>query len=406
MEDRREAFDEPKGWPWPIWAAAGLIVLVVGVILAEAFSVSRTERAEATVPKKPARIAHRPVPQSSDAPHAQIIVEEDRHDFGFVDPWEDCHHAFVIRNVGEAPSTLQVASTTCVCTVGGLSSSTVYPGGKIRALVTVKPKVNEKFFSQSANVRTQDPDHEVVTLHVTGVVRKSIESSPPQLTLDDVHVGEHPVGEVLVFSQTWKGFEITKITPSRPGITCEVHPADAAALAALDARCGQRLTVTLPESPSACPISDRLVLSIQPDETIYRPQEYVIEIEGGVVGGISFDGPDLEFGKVIRLGQLRAGEGKRSTLTMKIREARRELQVKAIHTTPEFLAVKVVPYSADNPHLGLYRIEIEVPCNAPATNCMNTNPGKIRIETDHPDLPSVEFKVLFAVAGETEDRSP
>jgi len=390
-------------WPWTCLVVAVLAAVAIG---AAAWSSSSHEAGTSPAP----RPAHslRPAPPtlaelSADEPQPRVLVEENEHDFGFVQPWEDCHHTFVLRNVGDAPSTLKVDSTTCVCTVGGLSSSVLYPGGKVRAAVTVKPKINEEVFCQSATIRTQDPENERITLRVSGAVRKMIEAAPPHLEFTNLRPGQSASDEVVVFSQVWDGFRIARVTPSRPEVTCRVELAPEATLSKLGARCGHRLIITIPGSLPAASFAERIQLAIEPEEGMYKPQELVVEVRGRIAVSVSLDGPRLNVLNVLQLGQLRTGQGARAHVTMKVRDEPRDVQIKEIRSKPDFLRVRVSPYVAAKPQLGLYRIDVEVPSDAPPANFTGDHPGEIEIQTDHPHIPTVRLKVQFAVASRAED---
>jgi hypothetical protein len=69
-----------------------------------------------------------------------------------------------------------------------------------------------------------------------------------------------------------------------------------------------------------------------------------------------------------------------------------------VETSPEFLEVRVSPYKSGSESLGLYRIDVEVPPDAPMGNFLS-EAGEVRILTDHPKLPVLEFEVAFAVIG-------
>jgi hypothetical protein len=57
----------------------------------------------------------------------------------------------------------------------------------------------------------------------------------------------------------------------------------------------------------------------------------------------------------------------------------------------------VSPLSPGAAKLGNYRIEVEVPADAPEGNFMGIQSGHVEIETDHPKVPVLSLKVEFAV---------
>ena len=80
-----------------------------------------------------------------------------------------------------------------------------------------------------------------------------------------------------------------------------------------------------------------------------------------------------------------------------MRDDHRELVVRQIETQPEVLQVRVTPYNPETKALGLYRIDVEVPADAPSGDFMGARRGHIRIATDHPERSILDFDVMFAV---------
>jgi hypothetical protein len=125
-----------------------------------------------------------------------------------------------------------------------------------------------------------------------------------------------------------------------------------------------------------------------------------LQIQGSVDGRVTLFGPKVDDHGVLRLGVLQRGEGVRQTMVMKVSDPHPALTVRQVETEPEFLHVGVHAYPGSAASVGLYRIEVEIPCQAPACNCMGDRAGVIRLRTDHPRLPLIEWKVDFAkVAG-------
>ena len=89
---------------------------------------------------------------------------------------------------------------------------------------------------------------------------------------------------------------------------------------------------------------------------------------------------------------------------MKVRDENRQLTVRHIEADPEFLRVKVTAYKSESPQLGLYRMEIEVPPDAPSCARMGERMGEIRLQTDHPRLPNLQLKVELAVLSGEQER--
>ncbi len=67
-----------------------------------------------------------------------------------------------------------------------------------------------------------------------------------------------------------------------------------------------------------------------------------------------------------------------------------------ITATPCFLKVAVEALDSAKDRPAVYAIDVEVPEDAPSSNYLSEK-GSVAIETDHPEIPRVEFAVCFAV---------
>jgi hypothetical protein len=203
---------------------------------------------------------------------------------------------------------------------------------------------------------------------------------------------------VTVYSQVWDEFTIDEITSSTEELRWYVEPADAESLAELDARSGYRVEVTVPPLVLGGHFREQLSLSGRPDDQSGSPKTLELDVTASVLSRISVFGPKIDGGKVLRLGTLRNGEGAKERLIMKVRDDHRRLEIRRVETEPGFLRVRVAPLGQGTEEAGLYRIDVEVPPDAPASNFLS-NKGVIRVLTDHPALPTLTLEVAFAVVG-------
>ena len=124
------------------------------------------------------------------------------HDFGVMGPNEEGTHSFTIRNAGESELTLEVASTTCKCTVGTLDENALAPGDETEVELTWTVNTKANRFGQTAELRTNDPSYPVIRLEIKGQVVRQLETVPEVLTFGEVAAGE-PI------SLDWKVFNHT-----------------------------------------------------------------------------------------------------------------------------------------------------------------------------------------------------
>ncbi|TWU45359.1 hypothetical protein Q31b_05310 [Novipirellula aureliae] len=118
------------------------------------------------------------------------LPDGDTYDFGAMSPNEKGEHRFVIKNVGDGDLTLRLGATTCKCTLGTLKTDRLKPGEETDVLLEWNVKTNEKAFSQSAQILTNDPDNYAIDLKVAGRVVYQMEMVPDTLTFGEIASSE------------------------------------------------------------------------------------------------------------------------------------------------------------------------------------------------------------------------
>ena len=83
---------------------------------------------------------------------------------------------------------------------------------------------------------------------------------------------------------------------------------------------------------------------------------------------------------------------------MKVSDQRRRLTAERIETEPAFLHARLTPYAAGSRDVGLYRLEVEIPGDAPSCAYTGEHRGVVRLRTDHPRLRTIELQVDFVLA--------
>jgi hypothetical protein len=126
------------------------------------------------------------------------------------------------------------------------------------------------------------------------------------------------------------------------------------------------------------------------------PRTFALDIAGTKLSRISIYGSKLDGGKVVRLGTVRQGEGAQERLTTKVRDDHRRLVINRVEAEPDFLRGQVAPDDSAGEDVGLYRINLEIPPDAPVCSYLDGR-GKIRIVSDHPTLPVLSLDVAFTV---------
>jgi hypothetical protein len=326
----------------------------------------------------------------------KAVVDKRDRDLGIIDSVDKLTQVFFVRNEGTAPLELKRGPTSCKCTMSDLPGKPIPPG--MQAEVRVASKVADKRgpFSLSATVFTNDPALVSITFKVEGNIRSRVAVQPPQIVFSNVRPGEASSAHAVVYSEVWDQFTIGRVKSSLPGLTWRIAAHKGAKVSDIT-RCAYDVDVTLPANLIHKDCKEFLDLTIQPANRSEKTEAIKLEVAAHTIDNVVITGEKLVLGEYLRIGKLSRGEGDREILILKINDEHRRLTVRKIVTDPEFLRVKVVPYSASTAKVGLYRIEIEIPQDAPACAYLVGHHAKIKIETDHPVAKSIELEAEFAV---------
>ncbi|MEL6109391.1 MAG: DUF1573 domain-containing protein [Planctomycetota bacterium] len=118
------------------------------------------------------------------------IKGEPTFDFGAMPPGGEGEHEFFITNVGDEALELEVGATTCKCTLGSLGETKLPPGETTSVKLEWTVAAEKNTFSQSAELRTNDPSRPAIKFTVKGLVIREIEFEPKTVTFGEVASGE------------------------------------------------------------------------------------------------------------------------------------------------------------------------------------------------------------------------
>ncbi len=327
----------------------------------------------------------------------RLVVDQTSHTFEALNPTDPCHYDFVVRNAGDAPLKLAIGGLSCHCLVSEIPEKPIPPHGEGKVRVGAKTSQVEGEFAHSATILTNDPARPRLVLSIRGVVRRYLVAEPPAIVVPEISLDAPTEAKTVVYSQVWDRLEIERVEPTPPSLQWKIEPEPQDALARLEAKCGHRVVVTLPSGLPQGHFSGSLNLWMRIGEK-GENKNLRIPVEGQVPKLRTVLGDAVDVFGVIDIGTLRPGEGGRKAVLLKVRGKHRQLKIEKVEKKPEFLQVRVDPLS--NP--GLYRIEVEVPPDAPPCDYrVDDAMGWFRILTDHPQMPEiVALKVAFAVRTE------
>lgn len=327
----------------------------------------------------------------------QVEIVEPVYHFGRMEPQTTGKHSFEVRNIGTAPLTLNVAGTTCKCTVGGVSANEVPPGEK--AFVTLEWNTGYKFqtYSQSAEVRTNDPAKPSFTLEVEGKVRRLFGADEEELIVPAITPGKAATADTIIYSQIWEDMEIVEVKTTLSGIAAQFLPVEQRDFKRLEAKSARTLHVTVPGDLPSGEFRDAIRIKAAPVGKPQEVAEFELPLRGKTLKRFTLNGLFNE-NDALLIGQVPQGAGKTVRLSIKLRDTDLSFPVQKIQVEPSFLKVTVEPHQeADLATPGLFDVTIEVPADAPVGQYMGNPLGSLKIITNHPRVPEVAFKVMLAV---------
>jgi hypothetical protein len=346
----------------------------------------------------------------SQGPPPKIRLEEDTYDFGVMDSNAPGRHEFVFTNVGEGPLKLQNGGSSCSCTAAVLEDGMIAPGESGIVAIEWSGKGRHGDFVHTAQIETNDPNRQRVTLTVKGRVTVAVVAVPPQLVMTGVTAGEPSSGNVRVFGflprslkikeeesefsnqRTKKHFEITSRELSREELAAENEEgATSGCLVTVKVKPGLpvgtfRQTITLktnyPESPTV-----------------------ELSVQGNVGSEICIVGKGWsEQAGVLSFGSVRSQEGAKRQLFIRAGGDNTEVTYKPIEIYPDdLLNVKLGKTRAvEDGKVALTPLIVEIPKGSRPANHMGLqeeNLGRIILETSHPKARQLRLLVRFAVEG-------
>lgn len=345
---------------------------------------------------------------------ARAVAAATEYDFGILDSASECVHEFVVRNEGTVPLTIVPGGSSCFCTVSDVPLEPVPPSeeGAVRVITNLEGK--KGFFSQVASVITNDPSQETIRFKVFGSIRATLGVWPEQIVFSGGDVGERQKAAITVYSQVWDDFSLEEPVASLEGVAWTITPATEEQLASVQAKSGYLVEVTSPDPAPAGNYWETLEFTAvaaqehAPGAVSGGHRKVSVEITGAEPDRFTLSGPGYDpIIQFVRLGFIPQENGKTRILTLKFRDKHRNVAIRNISINsektssqpinPDVLQVRVTPFNPGNPDLGLYRIDVEIPPGAPEANHMGVHRAEVSIETDHPHVPVVSFKVEFAV---------
>ena len=335
----------------------------------------------------------------------KIKIDEEVYDFGSMKDEQKGHHDFVIENVGSAPLTLKVKSTTCKCTKGEVRKEQLYPGEKTELVLEWDPKGYTGDFEQIATLATNDPQRDKIELKVKGRVHAPMAIIPRTIYFGDISDRYESEGVVrlYLFEDPDAKIEtirlLNKATASYYSIDKEKLSPQELQLQP-DAKAGYLIRVKIKSGMIQGPIAQKaeIVTDSKKLGSIELP------IEGEVAGNIAIHGPGWESKKnLLNLGIVKGQKGIKRTLLIVTRYVKGKPEtLKVASVTPaDLLKVSLSDQKDDEKEgRGCAKLTVEIPPGSPSANYFGSSEspfGHIVLESGGPGGSKFDLRVKVLV---------
>jgi hypothetical protein len=337
---------------------------------------------------------------AGDAPRIQ--VDEPHFNFGTMERGRTRSHRFEVKNVGNAPLSLQVGQTSCKCTLGEVTGDAIPPGGTTHVALEWSAKADSGPFRQTAIINTNDPLQSRVELSIEGEVVAPTGVQPPEFFFDKVTAGESKSVEVYVMSLVQDEIEVSHAELSdeatREKFEIKIEDVERELLPNPNAKDGVKITLTSKDDLPIGRFDQWLTLHTNLEDG----EKLDISVIGRVVGDIGVYGVTWseEQGALV-LGKVKSSEGARSKLNVVVRGAGAgDVKFKIESVDPAELKVTIGEPVRLSDVLMHVPVEIEVPAGTRPMVRLPTaqsEPGRVVLSTTHPKVKELVLDVRFAV---------
>ena len=374
---------------------AALLGLGLGAVLAYVEVPAAVERVQ---PKKPVQ----PVAKEPQLAPPKAELPETVYDFDKIERGTSMSHRFKIRNVGESPLRVNVASTTCKCTVGELDKNEIAPNQESDVLLEWVAKTAPGPFRHGAVLSTNDPTQSSIELTVEGQVIESTSMSPSQLFFGTMRTGESPKASLYLMTLLGEDvkvldYEITDQALAKR-VDIKITPAKISELPNSEAVGGVKIEATYRSGKRVGPFRGWLNVTTN----LKKAEKLMIPIGGNVQGDVSLFGPGWNAQRgLLRMGSFASAEGKSVRLNLAVRgESASEANWEVAEVDPPELKVSLGEARKMNDRLLHVPLQIEVPAGTRPMVRMGeptSNEAQVVLRSNHPEIPDLQMRVKFAV---------
>ena len=350
--------------------------------------------------------ADNPAPGASTPPVEaklpRLEIADTTYNFGKMQRGTERSHTFVLKNTGEAPLRIETGTPSCKCTVSDLETSTIAPGESVDLKMTWKAQTDVGPFRQWVPVTTTDPANSSLELAVEGEITELTGVVPSEFSFGKIRAGEQRSAEVylMAYLQDEIAVHSAQIADeeSRSHFDIDYEPVERDDLPDDNALAGVRFTVVARPS---LPIG-RFVQWLALETNLPETEQMEIPILGRVAGDISIAGRGWNDEQgTLRLGRVNSAEGKQAQLVIVVRgEESSDIEFEVAGTEPSELTAELGEPKRYKDTLYHVPLTIGIPPGTRSMARLNPNthePATVTLKTTHPQAPTLELGVRFAV---------
>lgn len=320
------------------------------------------------------------------------------YDFGVMDVGESGEHSFTVRNTGDAPLKIKVASTSCKCTMVAVPADGIPPGESREIKLEWKTVQPVDGFRHGGTLSTNDPRYPAINVSIEGRVRARVGNLPELVTIGQVLRGYPSEASATIISQFWDKFTVEIVDCSLPTVKVELVPADPAVLRGdewIRGAQGLRLTYDASQPTGIYKGVVRYRVHVPDEPTVAETiRELPVGIE--VVTPFSLHGRNVE-SSAITWGPIRQGQGRKESLFVVGRKLPNDFKIEEVQVEPPVVQVTHRRQDDGSSTTGRFTVDVELPKTAKVMNCMTPHAATVTLKTNHPLYPQVKFYVEFAV---------
>ncbi|MCU0712342.1 MAG: DUF1573 domain-containing protein [Pirellula sp.] len=300
------------------------------------------------------------------------VIGGSEYNFGTMKIGGKGKHAFLFKNVGDAPADVWFIRSSCKCTVGRFQRATLGPGDETEVELEWVLEGAAPEFAQTATIGTTAPLQEEIGLTIRGKIGQSHVFDPPGILIADKISTEDLVfeGKVYCLEQTPMTFDDAVVANSvvSDKIFCAINEIRALtpeeSMLYPEAKSVLEYKVTVQKGIGATSLNTNIVFRNSRNN---NEEPALLPISGRIVTPVRIiAGSDYsEDRKVLRLGIARSSEGLKKSLLMAVSTKEfpdAEISFKEIQ--PQEFAGKI-NVTVGNPTIRgtskIYPVTIEIP---------------------------------------------